>query len=39
MGAELRGVARLGAPALRAIMRRLVTKGARNLERRLAAAT
>ena len=36
MGAQLRGVARAGAPALRLIMRRLLTRAARNLERQLA---
>lgn len=38
MGAELRGVARAGAPALRLIMRRLLTRAARNLEQRLRSA-
>lgn len=32
MGAELRSVAKVGAPVLRLIMRRLLTRAARNLE-------
>lgn len=35
MGAELRGVAKAGAPILRMIMRRLLTRAARKLEARL----
>lgn len=38
LGVELRGVAKLGAPALRAIMRRLVRRGARRLDARLGAS-
>jgi carbon monoxide dehydrogenase subunit G len=38
MGAELRGPFKLAAPVLRTIMRRLLTRAARNLERRLSAS-